>query len=1203
MNAMIDAAATIEHKKESKRMRSRIEAAVQQHIKGNIQQAQKAYSDLIKNGCTQGLVFTNLALILINQQQHDAAISLLREGIKLDPDYVDAHLKLGCALEVHGNDALDEAIACYHQVQQRQPDHQEVNFVLGNALMKKGDIDGAIHCFQEAIDRDYQNKDVAHFNLGNLLTTQNRFDQASHHFKAATEIQPSMVGALSKYCHMQMKMCDWRDYEEMRSEIDQAITQLNINEKLDVTSAISPFSIINIVDDPQFFLKTARIYNTVTTSETQDISGLVAHVEAKKLEDPSNEGAPIKIAFLSADLYNHATAYLMGELFELMDSERFSIHVFSFGTSDPKSFMRQRIQQAIKYFHDVTDKNDTEIATIIAALGIDIAIDLKGYTAQCRPGILAHHPAPIQVNYLGYPGTMGADHIDYIIADHFIIPDDHQPFYSEKIAYMPDTYQVNDSHRVVHEHRPSRSECGLPEDAFVFCCFNQSYKITPDIFHIWMDILNKTPNSVLWLFESNEWATENLYKEAEKRGINVERIIFAPHQSVDMHLSRAQNADLFLDNFPCNAHTTASDALWIGLPLITISGNSFASRVAGSLLQAMGMDELITDNIESYQNLALKLANDPNYYQKVRNKLIGNRKNSALFNTKQYVENFQQLLIIMQENKRKSLPPEHIILPRKQAKTSQTEKSTMENTAQIEDVAISDHAQAALNVNVTIIRPAYSRKTSSFDEIAKLLQHAFTDLGFNAQLTVNTMIDDGINIILGAHLLKEEDLQHIPETSILYNLERIVDSTFIMQPALLEIFKRFPVWDNSQKNIQTLQKKGIEAIHVPIGYHTCLSDIENQKQQDIDVLFYGYVNARHSTILDALVNKGLNVESIHELQEQERNDHIARSKVVLNMHVDDNNHFELIDLPYLLGNRKAVISEYTENSELNDDYQLAIKAVSYDHILETCLDLVESDTARVQMEKQGFKIIQQHLATAHLNKAFSDLTEKNQKTEEDDNDQTINSLNSEFSNKTTRERQDISTLPTTLNIGNGKHYDPAYLNVDIDKHCKTDAIVDLADHDLIGRTVISSQYGVINFSNNQFEKIIANNILEQITDLSSAMTNSLNLLQVGGELHISVPYDLSYGAWQNPATVRAFNERSWLYYTDWFESMKWTEARFDLTNLDFRLSPLGVKMQQDGISSDRILPQARAVDSMQVILTKRLLTEKEKLISLTGIAP
>jgi predicted O-linked N-acetylglucosamine transferase (SPINDLY family) len=307
---------------------------------------------------------------------------------------------------------------------------------------------------------------------------------------------------------------------------------------------------------------------------------------------------------------------------------------------------------------------DEEIADFIRRREIDVIVDLMGLTQDCRFGVLSRRAAPIQVNFLGYPGTMGADFMDYIIADPTIIPKEHFAFYSERVVWLPDTYQPNDNTRVLSESPPTRAECNLPETAFVFCCFNSTYKITPEVFAVWMKLLAATERSVLWLIESNPTAVQNLRKEAKARGISPERLIFAPVLPVADHLSRHRQADLFLDTLPYNAHTTASDALWAGVPVLTCAGETFAGRVAASLLKAVGLSELITTSLEDYEALALKFAHDPSFLQAIKAKLVRNRDTYPLFDTARFTRHIEAAYTTMwQRYQREELPTAFAIKP------------------------------------------------------------------------------------------------------------------------------------------------------------------------------------------------------------------------------------------------------------------------------------------------------------------------------------------------------------------------------------------------------------------------------------------------------------------------------------------------------------------------------------------------------------
>jgi predicted O-linked N-acetylglucosamine transferase (SPINDLY family) len=340
----------------------------------------------------------------------------------------------------------------------------------------------------------------------------------------------------------------------------------------------------------------------------------------------------IRLAYLSADFHQHPTSQLMIELFERHDRSRFEVTAIAFGPDD-NSAMRHRLVAAFDRFEDVRDLSDLEVAKLLRSREIDIAMDLNGHTHEARPGIFSHRPAPVQVNYLVYPGTTGAAFMDYVLADRIVLPMDQQPFFSEKILHLPDCYQAHDATRVVPP-APTREEAGLPDSGFVFCCFNNSWKIAAPPFDIWMRLLQQIPGSVLWLLESP--AADNLRAEAKARGVDTGRLVFAPRLPPGQHLARHQLADLFLDTLPYNAHTTCSDALWAGLPVVTCYGNAFHGRVAASLLKAIDLPELVTTRPQDYEALALELAKNPALLKATREKLARNRTTTALFDSERF---------------------------------------------------------------------------------------------------------------------------------------------------------------------------------------------------------------------------------------------------------------------------------------------------------------------------------------------------------------------------------------------------------------------------------------------------------------------------------------------------------------------------------------------------------------------------------------
>ncbi|MBW8906697.1 MAG: hypothetical protein JF611_13710, partial [Betaproteobacteria bacterium] len=392
------------------------------------------------------------------------------------------------------------------------------------------------------------------------------------------------------------------------------------------------------------------------------VSELLTSKPASLWRGPARRRDRITLAYLSGDFHEHATSKLAARLFELHDRARFEVLAVSYGEDDG-SPARRRLQQAFDRFVDVRALDDAAAARQMLQVQVDIAIDLKGHTPDARPGILAHRPAPLQVNYLGYPGTTGAPFIDYLIADAAVIPVGEERFFSEQVVRLPYSYQVNDATRAIAERVPARREAGLPDGAFVFCSFNNSYKITPAFFELWMRLLEQVPGSVLWLLDDNPSARSNLQQSARAHRVEPARLVFAPRVDHALHLGRHRLADLFLDNLPCNAHTTASDALWAGLPLLTCRGTTFAGRVAASLLQAVGLPELIAHDLGQYERLALELARDPKLLAGYRERLARNRLTHALFDTERFRRHIEEAYLRMWDLHQRGEPPRGFDVP------------------------------------------------------------------------------------------------------------------------------------------------------------------------------------------------------------------------------------------------------------------------------------------------------------------------------------------------------------------------------------------------------------------------------------------------------------------------------------------------------------------------------------------------------------
>jgi predicted O-linked N-acetylglucosamine transferase (SPINDLY family) len=411
-----------------------------------------------------------------------------------------------------------------------------------------------------------------------------------------------------------MHCCDWRDYAV---NVARIIADVRAGKR-----AVEPFAMLGIPSSPDDQLRCAQTW---------------IHDHAPPIAFANVVHAPrvhsrIRVAYMSANFRDHPLGYLMAALFERHDRARFEVIAISLGRSDG-SAMRARLERAFDGFVDATGQSDEQVAARIRDMDVDILVDRNGFTSGARLGIFARRPAPIQVNYLAYPGTMGTPCIDYVIADDVVIPRDAHAAFTEKVVYLPDSYLVNDDTRAAASRTPTRTEAGLPENGFVFCCFNNSFKITPDFFDVWMRLLRQVDGSVLWLMEGNASVRRNLQREASARGVQPDRLVFAHRLPNAEHLARHRLARLFLDTLPCNAHTTASDALWMGVPVVTCMGTTFAGRVAASLLRAVGMPELVTHSLADYEALAMRLASDGDALARVANRLAERRAASTLFDT------------------------------------------------------------------------------------------------------------------------------------------------------------------------------------------------------------------------------------------------------------------------------------------------------------------------------------------------------------------------------------------------------------------------------------------------------------------------------------------------------------------------------------------------------------------------------------------
>lgn len=641
------------------------------------------------------LAWKNMGFLLSELNRHEEAINAFSQAIKLDPNDCDTHFAKANALsEV---DRRDDALSSLHCTIQLNPTHSKAHSICGLILSQQGLVDEARKSYQTALDLDPQDFQTWS-NLGAALHSANKREEALIAYDKAISINPQFAEVWSNkgitlndlkryeealiaydkaisinsqyteaWSNKGISLNDLKRYEEALAAYDKAIsinpnldlilgTRLHIKmqiadwagleeglgtlkDKLECGLNVAPpFPLLSLIDNPKLQQQAAQHWIKNRAPKNLSLGPISRNLQRSK----------IRLGYFSADFRIHPVALLIAGVFEHHDRNHFEVFGFSYGPKTDDE-IRARLKRGFDHFIEVNDQTDREVAKLAREHDIDIAVDLTGLTRFSRQGIFAHRAAPIQVNYLGYPGTSGADYFDYCIADNTLIPEDEAQYYTEKIVYLPHTYQANDDKRALSSKVFTRQECGLPQDGFIFCCFNNNYKITPSIYTIWMSILKRVEHSVLWLFQDNSAAAKNLLSEAAKQGITADRIIFAKHMPQADHLARHRLAGLFLDTLPYNAHTTASDALWAGLPIITLLGHAFPGRVAASLLKAIGLPELITQNPKEYEELAVGLAKNPEALQQITQKLLANKATKPLFNTKLFTQNLEKIYTTMHE--------------------------------------------------------------------------------------------------------------------------------------------------------------------------------------------------------------------------------------------------------------------------------------------------------------------------------------------------------------------------------------------------------------------------------------------------------------------------------------------------------------------------------------------------------------------------
>ena len=582
-----------------------------------LDEALAAFENAIKLKPEYAEAFYNGGTVLQQQARLEEALTAYGHAVELRRDYADAVNNAGIVLQELGR--AGEAVELYRRLLELMPAHADACNNMGTALMAEGRADEAQLAFEQALTHRSDFPE-AFYNLGNARRELGNLAEAIAAYRNALRLRPDYADAFSQLIYHRAQACEWDNYQADQERLVDMVRH-------------------GVRVPPFYLLSTPASASDQLLCAQQWIGSIRPTRKAVFEHEASAESGRIRLGYLSGDFHQHATAQLMAELFERHNRDRFEVVAYSYSPDD-KSPMRVRLISAFDRFVDIRTLSHREAAERIHADKVDILVDLKGYTHHARPAISAYRPAPVQVSYLGYPATMGADFIDYIIVDPFVVPASQQPFFSERLVHLTCSYQVNDRRREVASTR-TRKDWGLPTEGLVLCSFNNSYKISPVFFDIWMRLLRSVPGSVLWLLETNALVKGNLRLEAEKRGVDSRRLVFAPVVASAEHLGRHRHADLFLDTLPCNAHTTASDALWAGLPVLTCSGGTFAGRVAGSLLTAIGLPELITESLEEYEQTALALARDPQRLIALRQKLEIIRDASALFDLPKLTTNIE----------------------------------------------------------------------------------------------------------------------------------------------------------------------------------------------------------------------------------------------------------------------------------------------------------------------------------------------------------------------------------------------------------------------------------------------------------------------------------------------------------------------------------------------------------------------------------
>ena len=618
--------------------KSRMVAAFSHHQRGDFNAAESIYRDVLARYPDQFDALNLLGAIQETRGHHREALALLQRAIVLNPHVAATHGNCGNAYL--GLNRLQEALASYDRALQLKPDFAPVLFNRGNALKRLGQIDEAVTAYDATI-AVAPNHVGAHYNRGNALVVLRRHDQAAKALERAFELDPSAPWLRGAVLHARMRVCDWTALGQEMHELREALTA--------DAQASTPFPVVSQPVDAATRKRGTEHY----------VATRIGAPLTSRFDWIDEEQDRIRIGYFSSAFHDHPTAHLLGGILRAHDEREVAIHGCALGgkASDP---MRAQIRGACEHFADLARASEDEVVAWARARKLDIAIDLDGHTEGSRAELFRQRLAPVQAGFLGFPGTTGAPWVDYLVADATVIPHGGEVGFTESIVRLPGCYQPNDRERGLPGPMPTRASLGLPEQAFVYCGFNAAYKITPDVFDVWMRLLQRTPDSVLWLLVESARGQQNLRREAAARGVDPDRLVFADRVPRSAHIDRQQQADLFLDTLYYNAHTTGSDALWTGLPVVTCMGDAFAGRVGASLLRAVGLPELVTTSLAEYEELAYELATNPERLAALRQRLVDQRMTCALFDTARSARNMERAFALMLERHRAGQAPADI---------------------------------------------------------------------------------------------------------------------------------------------------------------------------------------------------------------------------------------------------------------------------------------------------------------------------------------------------------------------------------------------------------------------------------------------------------------------------------------------------------------------------------------------------------------